>query len=73
MALLLPARIDSPNLHIVGGLAPLGPNHTSAIVDDDYLTYASVDCKAIGPREHLEAKGGRRLHYDRGYEGIRPG
>lgn len=53
-----PARIDSPNLHIVGGLAPLGPNHTSAIVDDDYLTYASVDCKAIGPREHLEAKGG---------------
>ena len=53
-----PARIDSPNLHIVGGLAPLSPNHTSAIVDDDYLTYASVDCKAIGPREHLEAKGG---------------
>ena len=53
-----PARLDSPNLHIVGGLAPLGPNHTSAIVDDDYLTYASSSCEAIGPREHLEAKGG---------------
>lgn len=53
-----PARIDSPNLHIVGGLAPLGPNHTSAIVDDDYLTYASVDCDAVSVREHLEAKGG---------------
>lgn len=53
-----PARIDNPNLHIVGGLAPLGPNHTSAIVDDDYLTYASVDCEAIAPRKHLEAKGG---------------
>ena len=53
-----PARIDSPNLHIVGGLAPLGPNHTSAIVDDDYLTYASTECKTIAPREHLEAKGG---------------
>jgi len=53
-----PARIDSPNLHIVGGLAPLGPNHTSAILEDDHLTYASVDCKEIGRREHMELKGG---------------
>ena len=53
-----PARIDSPNLHIVGGLAPLGPNHTSALADDDYLTYAFAECQAIAPRDHLEAKGG---------------
>lgn len=53
-----PARIDSPNLHIVGGLAPLGPNHTSAILDDDHLTYASVNCKEIGPREHMDLQGG---------------
>ena len=53
-----PARIDSPNLHIVGGLAPLGPNHTSAIMEDDHVTYASVDCKEVGPREHVELKGG---------------
>ncbi len=53
-----PARIDSPNLHIVGGLAPLGPNHTSAIMEDDHITYASVECKEVGPREHVELKGG---------------
>lgn len=53
-----PARIDSPNLHIVGGLAPLGPNHTSAVVEDEHLTYASTSCQEIQKREHIELKGG---------------
>lgn len=53
-----PARIDSPNLHIVGGLAPLGPNHTSAIVEDEHITYASEAVSEVSKRAHVDLKGG---------------
>lgn len=53
-----PARLDSPDLHIVGGLAPLGPNHTSAVVEDEHITYAAVQTKEVSRRAHIELKGG---------------
>lgn len=53
-----PARIDNPNLHIVGGTAPLGPNHATAVLENEHITYASVNTQEITRREYFELKGG---------------
>lgn len=53
-----PARIANPNLHIVGGLAPLGPNQSNCQVDTDHLTYASVENIEVKKRGLVELHGG---------------
>ena len=53
-----PARIDSPDLHIVGGLCPQGPNACSAVLEGEFLTYASENNETVTSRAHMQAKGG---------------
>lgn len=53
-----PPISDSNNLHIVGGLVPLGPNAGVSVVEDEHITYASAECKEIRNRLHVESKGG---------------
>lgn len=53
-----PPAIENNNLHVVCGNCPQGPNAASALVEDEHLTYASVEYKEIQNREKLELKGG---------------
>ena len=53
-----PARLDSPDLHIVGGLCPQGPNACSAVLENEFLTYASENNETVTSRAHMDAKGG---------------
>lgn len=36
----------------------LAPNHTSAVVEDEHITYAAVQTKEVSRRAHIELKGG---------------
>lgn len=53
-----PPTSDSPNLHVVGGMAPMGPNMSGCNLDLEMITYASADCDAVKKRGVLETHGG---------------
>ncbi len=53
-----PPTSDSPNLHVVSGVAPMGPNMTGCDVDLEMMTYASANCEAVKKRGLLETHGG---------------
>ena len=53
-----PPVIDNPNLHIVGGMAPTGPNSGYGTVEGEHLIYGSTDFTEISLRSHKELKGG---------------
>lgn len=53
-----PPVIDNPNLHVAGGTGPMGPQTGGPHVDEETMTYASVDCEEIHNMEHIELKGG---------------
>jgi len=53
-----PPVMNHENLHVVGGTAPSGPNAAVAMVEDEHITYASVDCTEIQDRLKIELKGG---------------
>jgi len=53
-----PPTSDSENLHVVGGMAPMGPNMSGCDLDLEMMTYASVECSAVKKRGILETHGG---------------
>lgn len=53
-----PPVIDDPNLHVVGGMAPTGPNAGYGTVEAEHLIYASTDCPEIRLMHKEELKGG---------------
>ncbi|MEE0510193.1 MAG: alkaline phosphatase family protein, partial [Peptococcaceae bacterium] len=53
-----PPVIDNPNLHIVGGMAPTGPNSGYGTIEGEHLIYGSTDFTEISLRSHKELKGG---------------
>ena len=53
-----PKRLDTDDLHVVGGLLPCGPNASITMVEDEHMTYASVDYTDITARDRVELKGG---------------
>jgi len=53
-----PPVIDDPNLHIVGGMAPIGPNAGYGTAEGEVLIYASEEYTAIRARHQEELHGG---------------
>lgn len=53
-----PPIIDDPNLHVVGGMAPTGPNAGYGTVEPEHLLYGSVNYDHIQLMTHEELKGG---------------
>ena len=53
-----PPVIDNPNLHVVGGMAPTGPNAGYGTVEPEYLIYASEEFDQVRPMHQEELKGG---------------
>ncbi len=53
-----PPVIDDPNLHIVGGMAPTGPNAGYGTVEGEHLIYASEDYESVKPMTQEELHGG---------------
>lgn len=53
-----PPTSDSPNLHVVGGMAPMGPNMTGCDLDKEMMTYASVEYTDVQKRGQAELHGG---------------
>ncbi len=53
-----PPTSDSPNLHVVGGMAPMGPNMTGCDLDKEMITYASVEYATVQKRGQAELHGG---------------
>ena len=54
-----PPSSDSENLHVVGGVNPSGPNACSDVVlDDEHITYASIENGNVSPRVVKELRGG---------------
>lgn len=53
-----PPVIDNPNLHVVGGMAPTGPNAGFGTVEGEHLIYASEACEQVHPMHHEDLKGG---------------
>lgn len=53
-----PPAIDNPNLHVVGGMAPTGPNAGYGTVEGEHLIYASEDYEAVKSMTHEDLHGG---------------
>lgn len=53
-----PPVIDNDNLHVVGGMAPTGPNAGYGTAEEEHLIYASEDYKQVQRLQHEELKGG---------------
>lgn len=53
-----PPVIDDPNLHVVGGMSPTGPNAGYGTVEAEHLIYASVDCETVKPMVQEDLHGG---------------
>lgn len=53
-----PPVIDDPNLHVVGGMAPTGPNAGYGTVEGEHLIYASEDYEAVKSMTHEDLHGG---------------
>lgn len=53
-----PPSSDDPNLHVVGGMAPMGPNMTGCDLDDETITIASVNTIEISVHGKTELHGG---------------
>lgn len=53
-----PPTSDSPNLHVVGGMAPMGPNMSGCDLDLEMITYASVNYDKVTKRNVIEKHGG---------------
>ena len=53
-----PPTHSSENLHVVSGVAPMGPNMTGCDLDLEMMTYASVDYTGVTKRSVLATHGG---------------
>lgn len=53
-----PPTSDSSNLHVVGGMAPMGPNMSGCNLDLEMITYASVNNDSVKRRHLLTTHGG---------------
>lgn len=53
-----PPVIDDPNLHVVGGMAPTGPNAGYGTVEGEHLIYASEACEAVKQMVQEDLHGG---------------
>lgn len=53
-----PPVIDDPNLHVVGGMAPTGPNAGYGTVEGEHLIYASEDYETVKSMTHEDLHGG---------------
>ena len=53
-----PPTSDSPNLHVVGGTCPMGPNMAGCDLDYENITFASVENEQVSARAVGETHGG---------------
>lgn len=53
-----PPVMDDPNLHIVGGTSPTGPNAGYGTVEGEHLIYASEEVEKVKLMAHEELHGG---------------
>lgn len=53
-----PPAIDNPNLHVVGGMAPTGPNAGYGTAEGEHLIYASEDYSQVKLMVQEELHGG---------------
>lgn len=53
-----PPVINNPNLHVVGGMAPTGPNAGYGTVEPEHLIYGSIQCDHIHAMTRDTLKGG---------------
>jgi len=53
-----PPVVDNPNLHVVGGTAPQGPNNSNAVLDNNHLIYASTAYTQIENMAKTDLHGG---------------
>ena len=53
-----PPVIDDPNLHVVGGMAPTGPNAGYGTVEGEHLIYASEDYETVKQMVQEDLHGG---------------
>lgn len=53
-----PPSSNSENLHVVGGMAPMGPNMVGCDIDKECITFASVNIGEISMRGKTELHGG---------------
>lgn len=53
-----PPVADDPNLDIVGGMGPMGPNNSDGHVDEEHLTYADEVYTEVSNLAQIELKGG---------------
>ena len=53
-----PPSHSSENLHVVGGMAPMGPNMTGCNLDDETITFASPEINEVRVHGKTELHGG---------------